>query len=159
MGIKSEVEKNDWLAAEGSFTARLVKVEEKEGKFGPLVRFTFEVLDDPENEGMQVTGQVSKKLTPDNKTSTWVLVLDPDFDLEIGKVFDFEILVGRVCRILVEESGEYHNVVKLRPLKPAELARIKEEPKTEEKKSEKKAEEPKKEEKKKSAIKDDDIDF
>lgn len=159
MGIKSEVEKNIWLDAEGSFTARLVKIEEKQYGFGNSLQFTFEVLDDPEHSGKQATGLTSKRLTPDNKTSTWVAALDPNFDLEIGKVVDFEALVGKVCRILVEEKGEYCNVVKARPLKPAELARIKDEPKAEEKKSEKKVEEPKKKEEKKSAIKDDDIDF
>lgn len=160
MVIKGEVEKNDWLDTDGSFFAKLVKVSESEGKFSPVVQFVFEVLDDSENEGKQVTGMSSKKVTPDNKTSQWLSAMDPDFEFEIGREFDFESFVGKVCRILVAESmsGErtYYNVVKMRALKSDESKKLK----AVEEKAEKK--EPKKETKsetKPSKVDDADIDF
>lgn len=158
--IKGEVEKNDYLETEGSFTAKLFDVNEKEGQFSPLVQFTFEVLNDPDNEGKKVTGITSKKVTPDNKTSTWIKALDSSFELEIGATFTFDSLVGKVCRILVEEkegkTQTYCNVVKCRALKAEELSALKKatqtaEPKKEEKKEEKPKVKPK-------AV-DDDIDF
>ena len=150
MSIKGEVEKNDYLKSEGSFTAKLTAIKEQEGNFGPSLRFTFEVLNNPENEGLMVTGLVSKKVTPDNKTATWIKALDPSFELEIGKAITFDSFIGKVCRILVEEKGEYCNVVKCRALKSEELSALK---KTEE--SKKVEEKPKT----KSAAANDDIDF
>jgi len=139
MVIKGEVEKNEYLKSEGSFTAKLVDIQEQAGNFGPSLRFTFEILNDPENEGMKVTGLVSKRVTPDNKTSTWIKALDPSFELEIGIAITFDSFIGKVCRILVEEKGEYCNVVKCRALKAEELSALKkvEEPKKEPKKDEK----------------------
>ena len=160
MAIKGEVEKNDWLDTDGSFFAKLVKVTESDGKFSSVIQFVFEVLDDSENEGKQVTGMSSKKVTPDNKTSQWLHAMDPDFEFEIGKEFDFESFVGKVCRILVaESSGErtYYNIVKMRALKPEESKKLKAVEEKAEKKEPKK--ETKKPETKPSKVDDDDIDF
>ncbi|MCK4359795.1 MAG: hypothetical protein KAW92_13850, partial [Candidatus Cloacimonetes bacterium] len=130
MVIKGEVEKNDWLDTDGSFFIKLVGVSESQGKFSTVVQFIFEVLDDSENEGKQVTGMSSKRVTPDNKTSQWLSALDPNFEFEIGKEFDFESFVGKVCRGLVAESSgdggrTYYNIVKMRALKPEESKKLK----------------------------------
>lgn len=161
MGIKGKVEKNYWLDAEGSFTAKLTKVDEKSGKFSSVVQFTFEILNNSEHEGKEVSGITSLKVTPDNKTAKWIVALDPNFDFEIDKEFDFESLIGKVCRILVEENDgdggrTYCNVMKCRPLKSEEQTSLKKtmesKPKAEEKKEEKK-------EKKTKPAADEDIDF
>lgn len=165
MGIKAEVEKNNYLDSDGKFTAKLIGVEEKPSKFkDPALQWTFEVLNDSEHGGKLVTGLTSKKITPGNKTSDWIRVLDPDVDLEIGSTFDFDDLKGKICRVLVDEKeGDitYYNVIKIRRLKEEEqqsldkyLEKSSSKPKEEklESKSEKRTEE-----KKKPA--DDDIDF
>jgi len=172
MGIKGTVEKGDWLDTDGSFIAKCVKVEEKEAKFGPVVHFIFEILNDPEQEGKQVTGMFSKKVTPDNKTAKILNALDPEFEFEIDMEFDFEDFVGKVCRVLVAESeGErtFYNVVKARALKPKETEELQAIEKKAKKeamakfKGEKKEEEPveKKSESKSKPSKadDDEIDF
>lgn len=161
MVIKGEVEKNDWLDTDGSFFAKLVGVSERDGEFSPVVQFLFEIIDDSDNEGKQVTGMSSKKVTPDNKTSQWLSALDTDFEFEIGKEFDFESFVGKVCRILVAEKESkgrtYFNIVKIRALKPEESKKLKAVEEKAEKKETKK--ETKKSETKPSKVDDDDIDF
>jgi len=156
MVIKGEVEKNVWLDTDGSFTAKLINVEEKQFAFDPALQFTFEILVDSTNEGKQVTGLTSKRVTPDNKTAKWIKALDPNFDPEIGRTFDFDYLKEKVCRILVEQNKEYFNVVKCRALKPEELVILekvkKPTPAPVEKKEEKK-------EKPKTTPADADIDF
>lgn len=170
MAIKGTVEKNDWLDVDGSFIAKCVKVDEKEGEFSAVVQFTFEILNDSEQEGKQVTGMSSKRVTPDNKTAQWLSALDPEFEFEIDMDFDFEDFVGKVCRVLVEEKEgkggrTYYNVVKARALKPKEIESIKaveKKAKKEEKKEEPKVEstEKKSESKTKaSKVDDDEIDF
>jgi len=165
MGIKSEVEKNNYLDADGGFFAKLTKVEEMSGKFkDPALRFTFEILEDPEHAGKLVTGLTGKKVTPDNKTSKWVAALDPSMDLSIGTIIDFESLEGNICRVNVVQNDDgdraYYNVVQIRALKPNEFSRFekkKEQPKKEELKVEEKK--PEKKEEKKKPLADDDVDF
>lgn len=167
MAIKGTVEKNDWLDVDGSFIAKCVKVDEKEGEFSPVVQFTFEILDDSEQEGKQVTGMSSKRVTPDNKTAQWLSALDPEFEFEIDMDFDFEDFVGKVCRVLVAEGGgkggrTYHNVVKMRALKPKEIESLKaveKKAKKEEKKEEPKTDPDKTPKTKASKVDDDEIDF
>lgn len=94
----------------GEYKAKLSELEEElEGKFGPQVRFTFEILDDEDYKGQTVRGWCSLKLDDEGdftfwegtKLWDWVAALRSGNTVATNEDFELDDLVGSTCRIMI----------------------------------------------------------
>ena len=97
------------------YVGKVVKVEDFKGKFGPSVRFTFE-LEGTEVEGFTVSGICSLPMKVGNKLDNWVRALGIEV-LEENS-FDLEQLYGMKAKIKVDkletkDNKIYNNVIEL----------------------------------------------
>lgn len=104
---------------EGIYRAIIKSITAKQGKFGEILSFQFELLEEG-LEGISLFGIVGANLTPTSKLNEWLLGLG--IELQIGEEIDLNLLVNKTCEIWVENredksSGRiYSNVVKVRKL-------------------------------------------
>lgn len=99
------------IIEDGDYIAELKNVEEIQGKYGPMLRFVFDVIE-PGYE-TRVTGICSKYVTPKSKLFRWLNALEADFS---QSQIDLHSLIGRKCIITVSlavgpDGMEYLNVV------------------------------------------------
>ncbi len=84
----------------GQYRARLTKLEEDEGQFGPFVKFFFEVIGDEDYAGESISGIASLKLTPDTKLWQWYSGLKGQ-PPEKGREIDLEEILDNECMLVV----------------------------------------------------------
>lgn len=99
------------IIEDGDYIAELKNVEEIQGKYGPMLRFVFDVIE-PGYE-TRVTGICSKYVTPKSKLFRWLNALEADFS---QPQIDLHSLIGKKCIITVSlavgpDGMEYLNVV------------------------------------------------
>jgi hypothetical protein len=106
------------LIDEGEYYAVLRDVQELQGKYGPVLKFWFDITE-PGYE-TSVSGICSKIASPRSKLFRWLIALGAD--LSQADSFDISTLKGASCIIVVSgvtaPSGEeYVNVVDVKPAK------------------------------------------
>ncbi len=84
----------------GQYRARLTRLEEDEGQYGPFVKCFFEVIDDEDYAGESISGIASLKLTPDTKLWQWYSSLNGR-PPEKGTEIDLEKIRGNECMLVV----------------------------------------------------------
>jgi len=104
------------LIEPGLYDGKLVRVEEVKMKFGPSVKFTFEITN--ASGPVSVSGIASLPLRPGCKLDRWLRA----FGVEIleDTDFDLEQLVGRYVKLLIGETEAsdgkvYSNVIDIKP--------------------------------------------
>jgi len=104
MSIKLRV-KEKKTVEEGVYLAKLVSIDEAEGKYGPYLKFKFLILEEGEYEGMSITGLVGKDLQVGNKLYKWLTALNGrGFDVDETVVVEEQ--VGKKCRIVVSNKTD-----------------------------------------------------
>ena len=98
---------------EGTHIGKLIGIDEKEGKYGPILRFAF-YLDDYDDIVYGVCG--AKKVARGTRLYDWLQTLSGS-NLDAGQKIDLESLIESVAEIKitnVEREGRiYHNVTEL----------------------------------------------
>jgi len=116
---------------EGVYVAKVVNLEpQHHSQYGDGIKWSFEIMHDAENEGVQVTAISSLKVSPKSKLYSWVRAFG--ITLVPGEDFDLESLLGKVVRIKVENKVQsklvdgktseltFSNVVAVAPYTPSE---------------------------------------
>jgi hypothetical protein len=108
----------------GRYNAKLVEVTEDQGNWGLFVKLTFE-LEDPQYDGVNVTGAASAKFSSRSKLYKWCRAL---FGRQIPKTYTLDTadLVGRRCELgleIVEDDGtEFNRIESIYPIRAAQPA-------------------------------------
>ena len=119
MGTKILAEKTV-LIDEGAYDAEIVEYEERDLEYGPTLVITFEIKNDEDFEGEEITGMCSfDRLTPNTKLWKWAKAANCEPVVE--EEFDLDDLIGEVVSISVEhqkkDSNTYHRVESVSPLR------------------------------------------
>jgi hypothetical protein len=113
----------------GDYLAQITDWEEDKGQYGPQFRFKFEIIKPKAQEGKNLSGWCSKKLskggTRPSKLWTWC---EAAFNRPIseGENVDIDTLVGRqlVLSVIVEPKsdgdGEYNKIANVKAYKGQE---------------------------------------
>ena len=72
-----------------------------DGQYGPRVALDFLVYYDPERAPVKIGRIFGRKLTP--KSKLWEAFTALGARLEMGKPFDAKALIGKPCRVMVED--------------------------------------------------------
>lgn len=117
-GYEMTVEKAIMLPEEEWLRARLVDVNRRVGKYGPLFNFTFKLLGE-DYEDVALTGQMGAKVNSNVNTKSykWYSGL-VGHDLEEAEVVKVKEHVGGVYEIFIEnkkgENKTFQNVTRIR---------------------------------------------
>ena len=119
MGTKILAEKT-LLIDEGAYDAEIVEYEEKDLEYGPTLVITFEIKNDEDFEGEEITGMCSfDRLTPNTKLWKWAKAANCEPVIE--EEFDLDDLIGETVSISVEhqkkDGNTYHRVESVTPLR------------------------------------------
>jgi hypothetical protein len=102
----------------GSYEAVFTRYEEDEMEFGPVYKLHFEITNDEEHEGKELSRLVSQKFNPKSNLFQTVqgLLGRP---IRPGEVIDLDDLVGRPCVLNVghnvKERGTYEQIDGVNP--------------------------------------------
>lgn len=107
----------------GTYDGRLVRVDEPkdDGAYGPILRWTFEVLGDhPGDDPTEIQGITSRKFTPGTKARLWYESLI-GAKLAKGEAIDLEAVEGTPVRLAVtvveKEKGTFNQIVSVTRLR------------------------------------------
>ena len=97
----------------GSYEAVFTRYEEDEMEFGPVYKVYFEITNDEEYEGKELSRLVSQKFNPKSNLFQTVLAL-LGRPIRPGEVIDLDDLVGRPCVLNighnVKERGTFEQI-------------------------------------------------
>jgi len=128
----------------GYYEARFIKAEQKQGKFGPIFSLSFEILNNEDYSGVNVTGVVTAVYSPGNKLCQWITALGAPV-LEPDEEFDIETLYNKKVKVAIENTEvtgkdntvrTYSNVVSVsklvtkKPVQAAQQAKVTQEEQT-----------------------------
>ena len=82
----------------GEYVAQIAAIEEEASKFGPQLRFTFD-LAAPDLVGRTMTGWCSAKFSPKSKLFLWTQAALGATALGATTEFDSEVLLERIVRL------------------------------------------------------------
>jgi hypothetical protein len=108
----------------GQYSARLVKVDEREGDWGAYVILCFELLDE-DVQGIAVSGAASATFSARSKLYAWAKALLGGRPIPKEYALDTEDLVGRDCLLdldvkVSKDGAEFNKVVGIRPAQKPE---------------------------------------
>jgi hypothetical protein len=104
---------------EGLHNAEFVEVRDApDGKFGARIALDFAVYHSKTQEPVIIGRIFGKKLTP--KSQLWIALESIGANLELGKEFDIDTLLGNKCRVMVEDykDNEGKSVSGITKVKP-----------------------------------------
>jgi hypothetical protein len=110
------------------YVAKISEITSVEGKFGPQLRWRFDVTDPAEFAGQTVTGWCSDVITQKSKAYLWIRAAQGGQDIDWNQPFDFDDLIGRSVSLSLtisvsKESGnEFNKIESVRPYRPARRA-------------------------------------
>ncbi len=102
----------------GEYKVQVTDIEETEGKFGPQIKLTLEVISG-DYEGQKVWAWTGLKGGPKAKLTRWCQAMG--IDTSAGSQIDTDDLIGKRCTAVVlakektDGSGEYNAVTDLKP--------------------------------------------
>ena len=108
---------NDYVTVEeGEYPAKFIGYEEKTTEFGEAVQFSFMLLDE-ENNGTEVRGLASKKLTPKSKMRGWIegmlgRALEPREEIDLDDLLDRKVML--YVSVDDTERGIWNRIEKIR---------------------------------------------
>jgi hypothetical protein len=109
---------------DGVYKAKVVDIKVKDGKYGKMLQWTFEIFDHDEFGGVQITGISPKEATEKSKLYTWVTNILGTGEISIGDTLPVSKCIGKSCKVLVVTSSSekdpdktYSNVSKVLPRK------------------------------------------
>ena len=118
MGIQIQAQKYECLPT-GVYPAVVSEIEASDGKFGPQLRFRFEVLAG-DYEGRRLTAWCSAVLSPKSKLNRWaVAILGPEA-IPADGMLDTDDLLNQKCviELVTEEGKDGGQFNKVREVKP-----------------------------------------
>ena len=117
----------------GAYQARLISVEEKDGNWGSFVKLGFEV-DEPDYEGVNVTGAASAHFSSRSKLYRWTRALLGGREIPTSYTWDSNDLISRRCILSLDvtedENGARFNrvadvlPVRQRPVQTGQRAKV-----------------------------------
>ena len=115
MGFHMEV-KVEQALEEGTYTATLVNVEQKDTKFGERLMWTFDIPD----ESAEVVGFTSMSPSTKAKPYQWATAIMGEVDPKLG--WGPEDVIGGECTVILEVAEDAqgfarNKVVKVKPAK------------------------------------------
>ena len=107
----------------GEYPAIVADVEEVEGKFGPQLKFTFNLIG--EHVGTLMTGWCSRSFNTKSKLYSWTQAIFGGADIPQEWAFDSDkILKRKVVLVLIKRKGEndseFNKIDQLLPYKGKE---------------------------------------
>jgi hypothetical protein len=108
---------NDYVTVEeGEYPAKFVGYEEKTTDFGEAVQFRF-MLTDEENNGTEIRGLASKKLSPKSKMRGWIegmlgRALEPREEIDLDDLLDRKVML--YVSVDDTERGMWNRIEKIR---------------------------------------------
>jgi len=105
----------------GTYQARLVSVEEKDGAWGSFLKLGFE-LEDPDYEGIAVTGAASAKFSNRSKLYRWTRAMLGGREIPTSYTWKSKDLISRRCILSLditedENGAQFNRVADVLPLR------------------------------------------
>lgn len=105
----------------GEYVAAISAIEADDGKFGPQVKFEFEIQNG-DYAGQTLLAWASAKFSPRSKLYGWTRAafagdIPPDYDFKSDDLLGRNVLVTVVVRPN-EEGAEFNRVENIRPYRP-----------------------------------------
>lgn len=89
----------------GKYTARISKIEESAGQYGPQLKFVFDLQPGEDGKSRSLTGWASKNFSVRSKLYEWTLAALGPFDHEYA--FNSDDLIGKkVILVVTEKVGD-----------------------------------------------------
>lgn len=92
---------------EGSFKARVSKIKEGSGAYGPYLRITFCIVDTGDLLHYQFSGIVKPTPLKQSRFYRWVRNI---LGKEPGEIFSPQEMIGKECQIYISKKDGYYSV-------------------------------------------------
>lgn len=141
--LEVEMREAKFMAVEdGTYSAVVKDIKVQDGKFGKMLKWYFEIINNEEYDEASLTGLSSTELTEKSKLFKWVSAILGITDIPVGEKIKIGKCIGKTCRIIVtttqskkDPDKTYSNVLKVLPSKKksVEAAEEEDEPKSKKK--------------------------